>query len=110
MGQELSFGLGDVSDVSQEEFYPPVQGRDLWEGFPEVVKKFEGVKLLPAAATRGDALVMIPGEVCTEGSTVFPSTGGGVSGVLRATTIRADSEPVVDKRCQRVARRVMCSE
>ena len=46
----MSFCPGDIPDISEEEFYLPVQRGDLGKGFPKVVEKSESVKFLRGAA------------------------------------------------------------
>ena len=72
-----------------------------------MVKKLDGVKRLLAATAGGRTLLVVLGEMCAEGGAVFSSPGSGVSRVLGTPTIWADPESIVDKGCQRVARRIM---
>ena len=66
--------------------------------------ELDGVKLLLSTATGYYALVMVPSEVCAKGGAVFPSSGVGVSGVGRASTVRANPKSVVNEVRQGVAR------
>ena len=93
----MTLSAGDVPDVTQEELYPPVQGSNLREGFPEMVEQFDGVKLLFATATGGEALLVVLTQMCAQGRAVFSTSGGRVSSVLRAAPVRANPQSVVYK-------------
>ena len=106
----MALGAGDVPDVTQEKLYPAIQGGNLREGVPEVVEQFDGVKLLLAATAGGKTLLMVLTEMRTQGGTVFPTSGGGVARVLRATPVRANPQPVVYKRSQGVTGKIVGPE
>ena len=72
-----------------------------------MVKKLHGVERLFAATSRGRALLVVLGELRSEGGAVFSSPRSSISCVLGAPTIWGDPEPVVDEGRQRVTRRIM---
>ena len=106
----MALSAGDVPDIAQKKLYPAIQGGNIREGVPEVVEQLDGVKLILATTAGGKTLLMVLTEMRTQGGTVLPTSGGGVASVLRATPVRANPQPVVYKRSQGVAGRIVGSE
>ena len=67
-----------------------INSGDLGEGVPEEVEPPDGVELFPATVTGGKALLVVLAQMGTKGRAVFSASGGGVMGVLGATSVGAN--------------------